>query len=68
VTNEYKYYGLAFHVLSDEESEAGETTIDIPTLSESMQWYCPDNLWGMRVMYKTEYGLYGGAIQYETLT
>lgn len=68
LTNEYKFYGLAFHVLSDAEIEAGEATINIPTLSPSMQWYCPNNLWGMRVMYKTEYGLYGGDIQYVTLT
>ena len=49
--NDNSYRGvLAFHILTDEEITAGEVTLEAPSTDTYL----------MKVMYKTEFGLYSG--------
>ena len=51
-----------FHVLSASEIVAGQATVNKPPVSEleyqDEEYEAPNGVWEMRVMYKTEFGLY----------
>ena len=56
----------AFHVLTSEEIESGYCILSKPKSSElefnDEEYEAPNSVWKMRVMYKTEYGIYSGDI------
>lgn len=51
-----------FHVLTDEEIADGQATVNKPPIDEleyrDEEYEAPNGVWEMRVMYKTEFGLY----------
>lgn len=51
-----------FHVLTDEEIADGQATVNKPPIDEleyqDEEYEAPNGIWEMRVMYKTEFGLY----------
>lgn len=57
----------AFHILTDEEIAAGHAVVDAPPANATI---AANDIWLMKVMYKTEFGLYSGqqtAVQVTTL-
>jgi hypothetical protein len=48
-----------FHIFTDEEIEQGYAIVDAPTATST---YAPNDVWYMRCMYKTQYGLYSGQL------
>ena len=49
----------AFHVLTSEEITAGYAIVNAPTANATL---APSDVWLMKVMYKTEFGLYSGQL------